>query len=149
MAESIDEYLCYSVENLETLTVNHLKQVLKNVSEQVTGKKASLVSRLYAYICRVNAQKQENLDINQGLTLTVDITIPEQCTFDDLIVLADEAGWTNDLRLLPNVNFHQLYQYLVERTRKYGDQIMKGTVFKKERAYSVILMTLKLLLTKT
>ncbi|KAH3698340.1 hypothetical protein DPMN_085859 [Dreissena polymorpha] len=39
------------------------------------------------------------------------------------------------MRLIQNVNFHQLYQYLVERTKKYCEHTMKGTVFKQERAY--------------
>ncbi|KAH3729276.1 hypothetical protein DPMN_055243 [Dreissena polymorpha] len=76
----------------------------------------------------------KNEDINKG-NLTVDINISGQCSYDDLIVLAEEAAWTHDMRLIQNVNFHQLNQYLVERTKKYCEHTMKGTVFKNERAY--------------
>ena len=41
-------------------------------------------------------------------------------------------GWSSDLRHLPEMNFIQLYDYLVVSTRKYQHIVLKGTHYKKE-----------------
>ena len=40
-------------------------------------------------------------------------------------------GWSSDLRHLPEMNFIQLYDYLVVSTRKYQHIVLKGTHYKK------------------
>ena len=40
-------------------------------------------------------------------------------------------GWSSDLRHLPEMNFIQLYDYLVISTRKYHHIVLKGTHYKE------------------
>ena len=44
-------------------------------------------------------------------------------------------GWSTDLRQLPELNFIQLYDYLVVSTRKYRHIVLKGTNYKKLKSY--------------
>ena len=44
-------------------------------------------------------------------------------------------GWSTDLRQLPEMNFIQLYDYLVVSTRKYRHIVLKGTHYKKLKSY--------------
>ena len=44
-------------------------------------------------------------------------------------------GWSTDLRQLPELNFIQLYDYLVVSTRKYRHILLKGTHYKKLKSY--------------
>ena len=44
-------------------------------------------------------------------------------------------GWSTDLRNLPEMNFVQLYDYLVVSTRKYRHIVLKGTNYKKLKSY--------------
>jgi len=37
-------------------------------------------------------------------------------------------GWSTNLRQLPDLNFIQLYDYLVVSTRKYCHIVLKGTL---------------------
>ena len=47
-------------------------------------------------------------------------------------------GWSTDLRHLPEMNFLQLYNYLVVSTRKYRHNVLKGTHYKKLKSYQFI-----------
>ena len=44
-------------------------------------------------------------------------------------------GWSSDLRNLPEMNFIQLYDYLVVSTRKYCHIVLKGTHYEKLKSY--------------
>ena len=44
-------------------------------------------------------------------------------------------GWSSDLRQPPALSFIQLYDYLVVSTRKYKHIVLKGTKYKKLKAY--------------
>lgn len=121
----------YSFEDLQNLTVKKLKEILNSMNESTSGKKASLVTRLYAKLCGIKAEKR---DVSARKDET--FSVPYDCTYTDLLYFCGDSTWTKDLRYLPEVNFHQLYEYLVVRTKKYGDKVMKGTVFKKERSYN-------------
>ena len=44
-------------------------------------------------------------------------------------------GWSTDLRPHPELNFIQLYDYLVVSTRKYRHILLKGTHYKKLKSY--------------
>ena len=44
-------------------------------------------------------------------------------------------GWSTDLRQLPELNFIQLYDYLVVSTRRYRHIVFKGTNYKKLKSY--------------
>ena len=45
------------------------------------------------------------------------------------------SGWSTDLCQLPELNFIQLYDYLVVSTRKYRHIVLKGTNYKKLKSY--------------
>ena len=44
-------------------------------------------------------------------------------------------GWSTDLRHFPEMNFVQLFDYLVASTRKYRHIVLKGTNYKKLKSY--------------
>ena len=44
-------------------------------------------------------------------------------------------GWSSYLRQLSEMNFIQLYDYLVVSTRKYQHIVLKGTHYKKLKSY--------------
>ena len=44
-------------------------------------------------------------------------------------------GWSTDLRHLPEMNFIQLYDYLVVSARKYRHIVLKGTHYKKLKSF--------------
>ena len=44
-------------------------------------------------------------------------------------------GWSTDLQRPPELNFTQLYDYLVVSTRKYRYILLKGTHYKKLKLY--------------
>ena len=45
------------------------------------------------------------------------------------------SGWSTDLCQLPELNFIQLYDYLVVSTHKYRHIVLKGTNYKKLKSY--------------
>ncbi|WAR06438.1 hypothetical protein MAR_021807 [Mya arenaria] len=109
----MENYLQFDLETLHNLTCKQLKELLRTHDESVSG---------------------ENVD--DCVVGKVDINIPENCAFSDLFVLADTSEWLSDLRHLPIHNFHQLYEYQVQKKNsKYGAILLKGTNYKRERAY--------------
>ncbi|WAR00121.1 hypothetical protein MAR_024493 [Mya arenaria] len=132
----MENYLQFDLETLHNLTCKQLKELLRTHDESVSASKASLVSRLFAVISKERQKtKPGSENVDDCLVGKVDINIPENCAFSDLIVLADTSEWSSDLRHLPIHNFHQLYEYLVQETSKYGAIVLKGTNYKRERAY--------------
>ena len=60
------------------------------------------------------------------------------------------SGWSTDLCQLPELNFIQLYDYLVVSTRKYRHIVLKGTNYKKLKSYQFFFEgNVKMLETKT
>ena len=55
--------------------------------------------------------------------------------YDETLRRISALGWSTDLRQLPELNFIQLYDYLVVSTRKYRHIVVKGTKFKKLKSY--------------
>ena len=58
---------------------------------------------------------------------------------DETLRRTSALGWSTDLRQLPELNFIQLYDYLVVSTRKYRHIVLKGTNFKKLKSYHFFL----------
>ena len=120
------------------IKVYRLKKTVKNFNESVSGNKSSLVNRLYAVIRRNNAGRTEDDSVNSS----GDCDIlgakfgKEGATYEDLLRLATGRQWSTDIRTMPDTNFHQLYEYLVMKTQTFGEKVMKGTAYKKERAYA-------------
>ena len=55
--------------------------------------------------------------------------------YKKLNLTAKSRQWETDLRKLVSCNFHQPFEYLVIRTRKYGKAEMKGVSYKKIKSY--------------
>ena len=98
--------------------------------------KADLVLKVYALLMRhvlpsSNANSGESevpQDQEQG---------QDQCDFkyEATMRRISALGWSSDLRDLPEMNFIQLYDYLVVSTRKYRHIVLKGTHYKKLKSY--------------
>ena len=54
--------------------------------------------------------------------------------YEDRMRRISALGWSTDLRELPEMNFIQLYDYLVS-ARKYRHIVLKGTHYKKLESY--------------
>ena len=121
-----------------------LPDILKQNKQTVSGNKQILVARCYALTPVIDERKNVALSAE-----TVDESDAQDDSFDPLFQLksANEIGfneinltakgrqWETDLRLFPLCNFHQLHEYLVVRTHKYGDDMMKGVSYKKMKSY--------------
>lgn len=59
----------------------------------------------------------------------------EEFKYDSTMRRISALGWSTDLRNLPEMNFVQLYDYLVVSTRKYRHIVLKGTNYKKHKSY--------------
>lgn len=59
----------------------------------------------------------------------------EEFKYDSTMRRISALGWSTDLRNLPEMNFVQLYDYLVVSTRKYRHIVLKGTNYKKLKSY--------------
>ena len=55
--------------------------------------------------------------------------------YDSMMRRISALGWSTDLRNLPEMNFVQLYDYLVVSTHKYRHIVLKGTNYKKLKSY--------------
>ena len=51
----------------------------------------------------------------------------EEFKYDSTMRRISALGWSTDLRNLPEMNFVQLYDYLVVSTCKYHHIVLKGT----------------------
>ncbi|XP_069106295.1 uncharacterized protein [Argopecten irradians] len=123
----------HSLSDFKALTVKQLRSWLKNENASIEGNKSSLVSRSFALFTSKSACEVKPKGNSSG-TVSVQGDVIGS-TFADLMVYAGDVEWRNDLRTLSNTNFHQIYEYLVVQTKKYGNTTMKGTAYKKERAY--------------
>ena len=55
--------------------------------------------------------------------------------YDETLRQISALGWSTDLRQFPELNFIQLYDYLVVSARKYRHIVLKGTNYKKLKSY--------------
>ena len=104
------------LEDIQRLTVKDLRNILKKNSENAGGMKADLVLKVYALLMRDvvfirsaenTQQTAENRGENSG-----------HFKYDETMRQISALGWSTDLRQLPELNFIQLYDYLVVSTRK-------------------------------
>ena len=61
--------------------------------------------------------------------------VGEEFKYDVIMQKISALGWSSDLQHLPEMNFIQLYDYLVVSTRKYRHIVLKGTHYKKLKSY--------------
>lgn len=121
-----------TLEDIQRLTVKDLRNILKSNSENAGGMKADLVLKVYALLMRDvvvrsvenTQQTAENCGENSG-----------HFKYDETMRRISVLGWSTDIRQLPELNFIQLYDYLVVSTRKYRHILLKGTHYKKLKSY--------------
>ena len=78
------------------------------------------------------------MDVSDGLDPFLQLDSVKEIGFNQLNLTAKGRQWETDLRLFPPINFHQLYEYLVVRTKKYGDSEKKGSSHKKTKSYQFL-----------
>lgn len=133
----------YSLEELWAMTCPKLRQILKDNKKIVKGNKQMLVTRCYALQSAADTKndRDDNNDSSESDGENTDfdplagLKSMKEIRYSDLLKTAKGRQWDTDLRKLPKTNFHQLFQYLVVRTKKYGDGVMKGECYKKLRAF--------------
>ena len=127
-----------TLEDIQKLKVKDLREILRSNSEATGGIKADLVLKVYAILMRHvlrpgeyqqqssdnTAQDHQNTTENSG-----------DFKYDETLRRISALGWSTDLRQLPELNFIQLYDYLVVSTRKYRHIVLKGTNYKKLKSY--------------
>jgi len=123
---------------------SQLREILKENKQIVSGNKQILVARCYALnpviddseeIVEISETSKETRDSGESFDPLGNLKFKKELSYADLNFTAKGRQWETDLRLLPKTNFHQLYQYLVVKTNKYGDDIMKGECYKKMKSY--------------
>ena len=102
----------------------------RSYGESAGRTKADLVLKVFALLMRdvipsVNNGENEAALLAGGQN---DSSFQYEATLRRISAL----GWSSDLRHLPEMNFIQLYDYLVVSTRKYQHIVLKGTHYKKD-----------------
>ena len=116
-----------TLEDIQKLKVKELRDILKCNSERAGGTKADLVLKVYALLVRNVVRPAENVEENADNS--------GHFEYEDTLRRISALGWSMDLRQLPELNFIQLYDYLVVSTRKYCHIVLKGTNYKKLKSY--------------
>ena len=105
---------------------------MKSHSEPLGGTKADFVLKVYALLMREIIPSAATND-KIGSSGQSD----EDFKYDSTMRGISALGWSTDLRNLPEMNFVQLYDYLVVSTRKYRHIVLKGTNYKKLKSYQL------------
>ena len=127
-----------TLEDIQKLKLKDLREILRSNSETTGGMKADLVLKVYAILMRNVLRSAENLQQNadDGAENHQDTGENEgEFKYDEVLRRISALGWSTDLRQLPELNFIQLYDYLVVSTRKYRHIVLKGTNYKKLKSY--------------
>ena len=119
-----------SLADIQKLTAKDLRTILKSHSESPGGTKAYLVFKVYALLMWEILPLAATSD-EIGSSVQRD----EDFKYDSMMRRISALGWSTDLRNLPEMNFVQLYDYLVVSTRKYRHIVLKGTNYKKLKSY--------------
>lgn len=150
MASKVNKTLNYSLDKLWAMTCLKLREILKENKQNVTGNKQILVARCYALNPVIDERKDDTSSSSSGIndesvnenavgTTAVDPFLQletfKKIGFNELNLTAKGRQWETDLRMFPPLNFHQLYEYLVVRTQKYEEGVMKGVSHKKMKSY--------------
>ena len=122
-----------SLEDIQKLKVKDLREILRFHAESTDGAKADLVLKVFALFMRCvlpssNSRKNDEAHSSQEQN-------NDGFQYEPTIRRISVLGWSSDLRDLPEMNFIQLYDYLVVSTRKYRHIVLKGTNYKKLKSY--------------
>ena len=141
MASNVNKM--YSLDQLWSMTCSNLRHILRENKQNVSGNKQILVARCYA-LNPVEDERESvssedcadrSVDVSDGFDPFLQLDSVKEIGFNQLNLTAKDRQWETDFRSFPPINFHQLYEYLVERTKKYGDTEMKGSSHKKMKSY--------------
>ena len=124
-----------TLEDIQKLQVKDLREILRSNSEATGGIKADLVLKVYAILVRHVLRPGENQKQSSDNTGQDTTENSGDFKYDETLRRISALGWSTDLRQLPELNFIQLYDYLVVSTRKYRHIVVKGTSFKKLKSY--------------
>ena len=114
-----DEKSFTCLDDLLSLKVSELKKILCSYNEKVSGNKADLVLRTYAFFSRANEGN------SAALSRCTDFSF---CKYHEMYSLKCwHLPWVCDLRGTPPFTFVQLYDYLVLRTSRYKHIFLKQT----------------------
>jgi len=119
-----------SLADIHRLTAKDLRIILRSHSESPCGTKADLVLKVYALLMREILPSAANSDEIESSGQS-----DEEFKYDSTMRRISALGWSTDLRNLPEMNFVQLYDYVVVSTRKYRHIVLKGTNYKKLKSY--------------
>ena len=122
-----------SLEDIQKLKVKDLREILRFHAESTDGAKADLVLKVFALLMRCvlpSANNRKNDEAHSSQEQNNDGFL-----YEPTIRRISALGWSSDLRDLPEMNFIQLYDYLVVSTRKYRHIVLKGTNYKKLKSY--------------
>ena len=96
-----------TLEDIQKLKVKELRDILKCNSERAGGTKADLVLKVNVLLVRNVVRSAENVEKNAYNTCSGHVE------YEETLVRISALGWSMDLRQLPELNFIQLYDYLV------------------------------------
>ena len=96
-----------TLEDIQKLKVKELRDILKCNSERAGGTKADLVLKVNALLVRNVVRSAENVEENAYNRCSGHVE------YEETLVRISALGWSMDLRQLPELNFIQLYDYLV------------------------------------
>ena len=102
-----------SLGDIQKLKAKDLKEILKSNSKSTDGIRADLVSKVYALLMWhvLPSSSGENREL---LTDVQDLEQNQSdFKYEATMVRISALGWSSDLRNLPEINFIQLYDYLV------------------------------------
>ena len=119
-----------SLADIQRLTAKDSRIILRSHSESPGGTKADLVLKVYALFMREILPSATNNDKTKGSGPS-----NEEFKYDSTVRRISALGWPTDLRNLPEMNFVQLYDYVVVSMRKYRHIVLKGTNYKKLKSY--------------
>ena len=114
------------------LTAKDLRNILKSHSELPGGTKADLVLKVYPLLMREILPSAATSDEIGGSGQR-----DEDFKYDSTMRRTSVLGWSTDLRNLSEMNFVQLYDYLVVSICKYRHNILKGTNYKKLKSHQI------------
>ena len=112
-----------SLDDIQNLTAKNLREILRSYSDSTGWVKADLVLKVYALLMR------------EVLNRRVRTTGEMKTILYKTIWRISALGWSTDFRHLPEMNFIQLYDYLVVSACKYRHIVLKGTHYTELKSY--------------
>ena len=101
-----------TLEDIQKLKVKDLREILRSNSKTTGGMKADLVLKVYALVMRNVLRSAQNQQQNADDSWDT-AENGGDFKYDEVLRRISALGWATDLRQLLDLNFIQLYGYLV------------------------------------